>query len=228
MFAQTFAIASILFGIESILFAPALVNNRLRAYLSPMPKDRTQDLTSTDSADLIVQLARLAQSGHGTTQLTPAQWTALRFFARANRFSRTPSAFSEFHATTRGTASQTVKSLVAMGFLERHCNENDGRSALFELTEAGSALLERDPLADLGAAIASLPEADRETLRTTLRATVERLARQRAAPVFGTCSDCSHCDRNDGTIYCHCTQSLMAEQEMMSLCVDFAPRPGSA
>jgi hypothetical protein len=31
---------------------------------------------------------------------------ALRFFARANSFSRTPSAFAEFQATTRGTASQ--------------------------------------------------------------------------------------------------------------------------
>ena len=40
-----------------------------------------------------------------------AQLMALRFFARANSFSRTPSAFAEFQATTRGTALQAIKAL---------------------------------------------------------------------------------------------------------------------
>jgi hypothetical protein len=33
-------------------------------------------------------------------ELSPAQWMALRYFARANPFSRTPSAFAAFQATT--------------------------------------------------------------------------------------------------------------------------------
>src|SRR3974377_1180868 len=52
-------------------------------------------------------------------ELSPAQWMALRFFARANSFSRTPSAFAEFQATTRGTASQAIKALEAGGGLAR-------------------------------------------------------------------------------------------------------------
>ena len=68
-------------------------------------------------AELVVQLGRITH-GHGYTEgLTPAQWSALRYLSRANRFSRTVSAFAEFHATTRGTASQTVKCLVAQGYL---------------------------------------------------------------------------------------------------------------
>ncbi|HKN41440.1 MAG TPA: hypothetical protein VJV87_00945, partial [Sphingomicrobium sp.] len=39
-------------------------------------------------------------------------WMALRFFSRANSFSRTPSAFAEFQATTRGTATQAIKALL--------------------------------------------------------------------------------------------------------------------
>src|SRR6516165_1271169 len=52
-------------------------------------------------------------------ELSPAQWMALRYFARANTFSRTPSAFAEFQATTRGTASQAIKALEAGGYLVR-------------------------------------------------------------------------------------------------------------
>ena len=92
------------------------------------------------SAELLVHLARLVHSAAADVSLTPAQWTALRYFASANRLSRTPSAFSEFNATTRGTASQTVKSLIALGLLEKRAHESDGRSFLIELTDSGQAL----------------------------------------------------------------------------------------
>ena len=62
-------------------------------------------------------VGRLVQfEGYGG-ELSPAQWMALRFFSRANSFSRTPSAFAEFQATTRGTASQAIKA--SLRFLGR-------------------------------------------------------------------------------------------------------------
>jgi len=176
-------------------------------------------------AEQIVQLARLAH-GAGDTGLTPAQWTALRYFARANRFSRTPSAFSEFHATTRGTASQTVKSLIAMGFLTRCANEADGRSALIEVTATGRAKLAHDPLSDLAGCIAALPETQRAALGAALGGLATAMARARCAPVFGPCDGCSHCDTTQaGPAYCRCTQSLLDAGEMASICADFAPLP---
>jgi DNA-binding MarR family transcriptional regulator len=175
-------------------------------------------------AEQIVHLARLVH-GAGDTGLTPAQWTALRYFARANRLSRTPSAFSEFHATTRGTASQTVKSLIALGLLERRTNEADGRSALIEATQAGRAKLTRDPLADLAACIDSLPGAQREAISGALAALATQMARVRSAPVFGPCNGCNHCDTTQpGPAYCRCTQSLLDSGEMDALCADFSPR----
>ena len=51
--------------------------------------------------ELVVQLGRIAHGDGYTGGLTPAQWSALRYLSRANRFSRTVSAFAEFHATTR-------------------------------------------------------------------------------------------------------------------------------
>ncbi len=181
-----------------------------------------------DETDQILHLARLVQSGTSTgggsePPLTPAQWTALRYFARANRFSRTPSAFSEFNATTRGTASQVVKSLIGMGLLQRHANETDGRSALIEITEAGRARLRDDPTAALGAAIAALEPGLRAALSEGIAALTSNLARQKGAPVFGNCRDCRHCDLEAQAAWCHCTQSRLDPVEMGALCIDFAP-----
>ena len=67
---------------------------------------------ATEFADLVLQLGRAAYADCAAGGLTQAQWIAMRYFARANRFSRTVSGFADFHGTTRGTASQTIKSLV--------------------------------------------------------------------------------------------------------------------
>ena len=80
-------------------------------------------------AQMLLHLGRLAHGDVKVAGLTPAQWTVLRYFSSANRFSRTASAFASFHGTTRGTASQTIKSLVAKGDLERIRSKRDGRSA---------------------------------------------------------------------------------------------------
>ena len=178
---------------------------------------------AAECADLIVHLARLAQGGPGAAELSAAQWTALRYFSRANRFSRTPSAFSQYHATTRGTASQTVKSLVGMGLLQRKCNEMDGRSALIELTPAGRETLQRDPLADLHKVLDALPPASRSALAEALRTATGALAQLRLSPTFGRCEDCTHCDPSPGGAFCHCTQATLMAEEMDALCVDFTP-----
>ena len=42
------------------------------------------------TAELLLQVGRLVQAEGYDGELSPAQWMALRFFARANPFSRTP------------------------------------------------------------------------------------------------------------------------------------------
>lgn len=192
-------------------------------YFPGMTPEPSADLC----AELLLHLARLGQSGATRLRLTPAQWTALRFFARANRFSRTPSAFSSFHATTRGTASQTVKSLVAAGLLERHRSESDGRCLRFELTEAGRTALEEDPLNALAGALSGLPAGRRSDLLASLRTLLDTLSDARGAEAFGTCGDCRHLEPcaggGDGWV-CRCAESSLLAGEFDKLCVDFTPR----
>ncbi len=80
--------------------------------------------------ELVFHLGRKA-SGEGLVEgLTAAQWAVLRY-SQANRFSRTPSAFAAFYATTRGTASQTIKSLETQGYLTRMRSEDDNMGTRF-------------------------------------------------------------------------------------------------
>src|ERR1700693_3425870 len=56
-------------------------------------------MSARETAELLVQVGRLVQAESYDGGLNPAQWMALRFFGRANQFSRSPSAFAEFQAT---------------------------------------------------------------------------------------------------------------------------------
>ena len=102
-------------------------------------------MAARETAELLVQVGRLVQAEGYDGELSPAQWMALRFFARANLFSRNPSAFAEFQATTRGTATQTIKSLEAGGYLVRQSSKVDKRSVSLRLTSKGKKTLARDP-----------------------------------------------------------------------------------
>ena len=99
-----------------------------------MPKKAI--MSGRETAEILLLVGRLVQKPTAMTgELSPAQWMALRFFARADSFSRTPSAFAEFQATTRGTASQAIKTLEAGGYLVRQRSQADGRSAILAHTK---------------------------------------------------------------------------------------------
>src|SRR6476620_9399928 len=95
-------------------------------------------MSARETAELLLLAGRLVQAEGYDGELSPAQWMALRYFARANPFSRTPSAFAEFQATTRGTASQAIKALEAGGYLVRQRSEADGRIFSLRLTNKGN------------------------------------------------------------------------------------------
>lgn len=174
-------------------------------------------------AELLVLLGRLAYSGGRLAGLTPAQWAVLRYFARANRFSRTVSSFADFHATTRGTASQTVKALVQSGYLTRTRSSLDGRSVRFDMTEQAHAALREDPLDDVASAVGQLPLKARAEATGSLRRILAELARRRGGKEFGTCASCGHVERcGDGdTFRCHYFGAAVEPFELELLCSNF-------
>lgn len=185
----------------------------------------TPDAQQVATAELLVHIGRRAAAGGRLYGLTPVQWSALRYFAHANRFSRTPSAFASFQATTRGTASQTIRSLERGGYLQRQPGRGDGRSVRFEPTEAGHRLLERDPLAAVVHAIGDLPADARGTLQASLAPLVDALACSDAGPEFGTCHQCRHLARGDESgscpYFCRREEAALDAAELDGLCVRF-------
>jgi DNA-binding MarR family transcriptional regulator len=152
-------------------------------------------MSARETAELLVQVGRLVQAEGYDGELNPAQWMALRFFARANRFSRNPSAFAEFQATTRGTATQTIKALEAGGYLIRRPSQSDRRSVNLRVTSKGKKALVRDPFEILVRAVDSLDGKERIAMRRTLHQVLSTLAASGAHRQVGVCRDCAHFGR---------------------------------
>jgi DNA-binding MarR family transcriptional regulator len=186
-----------------------------------------EDVTDTEEiAELLVYLGRVARGTDAGSDLTAAQWTAMRFFARANRLSRTPSAFASFNATTRGTASQVIKSLMLKGYLARHEVADDRRSVRVNLTSSGKSIMHFDPLNSLTEAIDQLEGKLRTALRQALPALAGELAKVRGTVAFGTCGDCRHFSCCGAVSYCACVDAELAPADLGCLCVNFAANEG--
>jgi DNA-binding MarR family transcriptional regulator len=192
--------------------------------MGEQPKSNERDV-----AELIARIGRTAYGDGFIEGMTPAQWTALRYFSRANRFSRTVSAFAEFHATTRGTASQTVKGLVKNGFLTRRRSERDRRSVHFDLMEKSLVLLQRDPFENLVAAAGELSNTSRQMIVRGLDRMLRVLAAHHGKKVFGKCPNCKYlstgiCCTDEETEYqCELHREPLRETEIRQLCVNFVP-----
>jgi DNA-binding MarR family transcriptional regulator len=183
-------------------------------------------------ADILDRLARIAHGAQFCAGLNPAQWEALRFLARANRYSRSPGAIAEYLGATRGTVSQTLIALEAKGYIRRTRCAADKRAVDVALTEAGRSLLAKDPLTVLGASVAALAEDEQCVLTRTIDRVFESLQAARGLCGFGRCRECCHLRPDDGeepavtapsACRCGVTGEALATDELDQICVDFRP-----
>lgn len=181
-------------------------------------------------AELLEQLGHCACSKAFSAGLNPAQWSALRYFERANRFSRTVSAFADYHGTTRGTASQTTRALIQKGYLQRLPVMHDQRSFRLDLTERAQQVLGADPVAEFVSAAGALPSEQCSALASGLRAMLEQVLEMRARRPFGVCTSCEHLRAPDGkgdgpcSHHCRLQDETLREQELGRICVDHRRR----
>jgi DNA-binding MarR family transcriptional regulator len=177
-------------------------------------------MSARETAELLLLAGRLVQSEGYDGELSPAQWMALRYFARANPFSRTPSAFAEFQATTRGTASQAIKALEAGGYLVRQRSKADGRSVSLRLTSKGKKALARDPFEVLVRAVDLLDAKERTAMHHALHQVLTTVAASGAHQRFGVCHDCAH---RGGEMCCNPTSANPSAPQCQLLGVPIQP-----
>lgn len=180
-------------------------------------------LAAFRAAHLIERLSRLARAGSYEAGLNPAQWEALRYLARANRFSKTPAALADFFQTSRGTVSQTLIALEEKGLVEKTKSESDARVVDLALTDQGRRMLtndvERALAADLdaGGAAAAIAAALEDALRRALA--------RRNGKMFGVCKTCRHFRRpasvsNGGRLHCALLDEPLTVQDAEAICAE--------
>jgi DNA-binding MarR family transcriptional regulator len=173
-----------------------------------------------DLLDRFGRIARALQFAHG---LNPAQWECLRFIARVNCLSRTPSALAVLLGTTKGTASQTIIALESKGCVRRARTDEDRRVTRLEVTDVGQELLARDPLRCLEQAVQQLPAELAETLTEGLGRLAEGLQIPQGRREFGVCARCGHSRgaTDDGGAHCGLKDTALPAEEAKRLCVNF-------
>ena len=177
-------------------------------------------------AELVDRLGRIAHGLQYASGLNPAQWEALRFIARANRFSRYPGAIARYLGTTRGTVSQTLIALESKGYIARSRCAADRRATVIELTEKGRARIEDDPLCLVLRAADALSCEAQGQLADGLEGLIRAVQDAKGIPEIGPCLNCVHFRPvADGCpeAACHCAlnDAPLALAETRQLCIAF-------
>ena len=133
------------------------------------------------TAQMLEQVARRILEKRDQQDLHAAQWSALRYFARAGRRTANVSGLSKYLGNTSGSTSRTARSLVDRDLLEATKAEYDARSVTFRLTENGSSTLEQDPLLELTQVLATVPPEDLIRLSEILEFVHSEMSRIRSA-----------------------------------------------
>ncbi len=161
--------------------------------------------------------------------LKPAQWSALRYFFNANRFSQTTSAFARYQGISLSAVSQTVAKLVDKRLLKRLTDKTDKRRHQLTLTAKGERLIRHDPIRSLAEAAFELGEVDTAATAENLEKMFVTLMRRNGGVYFGCCEDCRflQCTRQKGRaprfIQCKKLDIRLSEGELTKICVNFGP-----
>ena len=151
------------------------------------------------AANLIERIGLLSRADEKVDDLYPAQWSALRYLKRANRFSGTPTALTRYLGTTRGTVSQTINALERKGYVQKKPGKEDRRSIDVILTPAGHRKLEDDPILRLAKNVEHALESGAPKLRQMLEDTLRVIVQTNAGYTFGQCHTCRHFLLNHNT-----------------------------
>lgn len=172
---------------------------------------------------LLERIGRVLQNDGHSDGLKPTQWEALRYFARANRFSRSPSALTAYLGMTKGTVSQTIGALENKGLIEKATGDADRRQVRIEVTAKGEKLLKRDPLEVMAASLSKLPASQRQELKEDLSDFLRAALRRREGRPFGACKTCRYYQKNaqgGGPHKCGLLDEPLSKADGEMICVE--------
>ncbi|MEO8752498.1 MAG: MarR family transcriptional regulator [Casimicrobiaceae bacterium] len=128
-------------------------------------------------ARLLEQTARAVYESRGPKAVHPGQWAVLRYLARAGRQARTVGGVATFLGVTHAPASRAVAALARKELVTVKTDAEDRRVRRIDLTAAGRALLDQDPVHRLTSAIEALDNRAQTEFARTLETVYGRLAK---------------------------------------------------
>ncbi len=181
--------------------------------------DRNSEIDTGQTLARLERLTRLVRSASHTQGLNAAQWEALRYLSRANSFSNSPGALTRYLGATKGTTSQTLLSLVKKGVIEKSLRNNDARSVVLVLTEAGRKVLSNDPLSHIEKAITNLKDKTSKRFAKGLSEMLEFEVARQNEPSFGNCVGCFYASKSNDDLSCKMFNVIVNVAETQKLCV---------
>lgn len=168
--------------------------------------------------ELINRLARLDAASAWQGDLNPTQRAVLGYLGRANRFSKSPSHVAEYLGSTRGTISQTFKSLLQKGYVTEHRAAHDKRTIRFDLTPTGKAVANDG--GGLEQTLAQMPASEQAGLQQTLEDTLKAMLVQNKGRAFGLCKTCIHHKAEEVGGFCTLLSEPLSPVEATQICVE--------
>jgi DNA-binding MarR family transcriptional regulator len=172
--------------------------------------------------ELVNRLARLDAASAWGSDLNPTQRAVLDYLGRANRFSRSPSHVADYLGSTRGTVSQSFKSLVQKGYVSERRSEFDKRAISFDLTEKGLDVVKAgSPLTDV---LAGCSSDQKDAVLTALQQVLGGVLSQNAGRAFGVCANCVHHVSRPLGGFCSLLSEPLTQSETTQICHEYTSR----
>ena len=179
--------------------------------------------SAVDIPVLMERLGRVLQNDAHRDGLKPTQWEALRYLARANRFSRSPGAVTAYLGMTKGTVSQTLTALESKGLIQKTSDSADRRNIHIDLTPAGRKALKLDPLRDLQKAVDQMSGRDQIALGGLLETLLLSMLHDRGGRPFGACKTCGHFKRSapqGRPHFCGLLEEPLSKTDSEHICIE--------
>jgi len=179
-------------------------------------------------AELIDRLGRMTRELQYVDGLNPAQWEALRYLNRANRYSRTPGGVADFLGATKGTISQTVSALESKGLIARTPSDRDKRVCLIDLTAEGERMIARDPVRCIETIVGAMDDRTAALMVDGLGRLMASLQFELGAKPFGVCVACCRhlapeagCKKSEAVPKCGMTGEPLKGDAPQRICVNY-------
>ena len=145
----------------------------------------------------------------------------MEYLSNANRFSRSPSHVANYLNTTRGTMTQTLKTLKRKGYIAEGRLENDKRLITYELTDVGRKVTAQPNtlLQALGAQSKESLELIEQGLGCILKKTIAAGGQK----PFGVCRDCRYFKQQSVGGFCDLLAVSLSAAESKQICHEQDP-----